>query len=52
MHWRDEKRIYVCSTGTLGLKILTRFMCDEIQDKRSHHKTRAHVSLDWPSRKL
>jgi len=52
MHWRDEKCIYVCGTGTLGLKIVTRFMCDEIQDKRSPHKTRAHVSLDWPSRKL
>jgi hypothetical protein len=46
MHWREEKCTYVCSTGTLGLKILTRFMCDEIQNKRSHHKTRAHVSLD------
>lgn len=46
MHWRDEKCIYVCGTGTLGLKIVTRFMCDEIQDKRSPHKTGARVSLD------
>jgi len=45
MHWIDEKRIYVSGTGTFGLKIVTRFMCDEIQDKRSPHKTRARVSL-------
>jgi hypothetical protein len=32
--------------GILELKIVTRFMCDEIQDKRSPHKTQAHVSLD------
>ena len=47
MHWREKKCIYVCGTGILELKIITRFMCDEIQDKSSPHQKKGdRVSLD------
>jgi hypothetical protein len=43
----EMKNVFMfAAPGILELKIVIRLMCEEIQDKRSPHKTQAHVSLD------